>query len=255
MTDFNPLDLSGHCVLVTGASSGIGRAIAQVVAKLGGRVVGIARNQERLQETLRSLEGTGHLVRSFDLAETDAIPGLVCELAKEAAPFSGLVHCAGLEMAKPLRVISTRDFESTYRIHVVAAGMLLRGIGMRQALSPNGCSCIMIGSVYSLVSAAGMAAYGSAKTALLGLVRSAALELARNHIRVNAILCGMVLTEMIERSRALLTGDQAKRLEEMHPLGPGQPVDVANAAAFLLADTARWITGSYLVLDGGYTAQ
>jgi NAD(P)-dependent dehydrogenase (short-subunit alcohol dehydrogenase family) len=218
--------------------------------------VGVARKTERLQETLASLHGEGHVMRSFDLNETDSIPGLVAELSKEAAPFSGLVHCAGFEVNKPLRVTTSQDFESLYRINVVAGGMLLRGIGQRGVAAANGCSCVMLGSITGpIIGLPALSAYGSAKAGLIGLVRSAALEQARNGIRVNAILASIVRTEMVERTWALLGSEHAQRIEKWHPLGIGEPRDVAYAAAFLLADTARWITGTCLVLDGGVTAQ
>jgi NAD(P)-dependent dehydrogenase (short-subunit alcohol dehydrogenase family) len=106
----------------------------------------------------------------------------------------------------------------------------------------------------SVVGAAGLTAYASSKSALLGLARSAALELARYRIRVNAVLPGQFTSAMAESQRHRLTQEQASKIEQMQPLGIGRPEDVAPAVAFLLADTARWMTGSSIVVDGGYTA-
>ena len=254
MTLENPMSLDGQNIIVTGASSGIGRTTCQVLASLGARTIGIGRNNKRLTETWDSLSGDGHLTRSVDLSDTDSIPEMVSEIASEVGPISGIVHSAGVQQAKPLRVVGTADFESIYRINVVAAAMLIKGVSRRKVAHERGCSCVLIGSTMGVVGAPGLTAYCTSKSALTGLVRASALELAPRKIRVNAILAGLVNTEMAERHRTLLGPEHVEEMRRQHPLDFGEPQDVAYAAAFLLADTGRWITGTCLHVDGGYCA-
>ena len=176
----NPMDLTGRAVMVTGASSGLGWRNRDPRLRLGGRVLLVARNADRLDETRRSLEGDGHAMLSFDLTETDKIPAMVAEQAAAFGPLAGMVHAAGLLLLKPLRACRTADFESVYRINVVAAAQLLRGLTARQGITAaSGCSAVIIGSVMSILGTPGLGTYAASKAAVLGLVRTAALELAR----------------------------------------------------------------------------
>lgn len=252
---YNPMDLTGRAVMVTGASSGLGRATAILLSRLGARVLLVARNMERLQETHRRLEGQGHACLSFDLNETEQITKLLADQAAMFSPFSGLVHAAGVVLLKPLRVCRPQDYESLYRINVVAAAQLLRGLtAKRGVIAPEGCSAVVVGSVMSVVGEIGRSAYAASKAAVAGLVRAGALELAREKIRVNAVLPGSFESEMTEQDKSQLLPEHLLAIERMHPLGVGRAEDVADAIAFLIADTGRWITGSCLVVDGGYTA-
>jgi NAD(P)-dependent dehydrogenase (short-subunit alcohol dehydrogenase family) len=251
---FNPMDLTGRAILVTGASSGLGRETAILASRLGARVLLLGRDQERLRQTFESLEGQGHASVSFDLNETGKIPELLVEQAAQFAPFSGVVHSAGVVQCKPLRVCRPADFEGLYRINVVAASQLLSGLTKRGVADPNGCSVVLISSIISLVGNPGLSAYAASKAALCGLTHVAAIELARDHIRVNAVLPGHFASEMLERSKAHMLPENVQAIAKDYPLGMGKTSDVAAAVAFLLADTGRWITGTCMTVDGGYTA-
>jgi len=249
------LNLAGKCILITGASSGIGRATAQLMAHRGARIVGLARDANRLEETRASLAGSNHLVRSVDLEDAAAIGPLVQDLVQETAPLAAIVHAAGVQHARPLRMSRPDDFLAHYRVNALAGAMLLAAVSKRGIAAEGGCSVVLVGSVMSELGAAGLSAYCSSKGALLGLVRAAALELAAARIRVNAVLPGVVDTEMSRHHRATLGAEHVKQIEQMHPLGIGQAEDVAQAIAFLASDAARWITGTCLTVDGGYSAQ
>ena len=137
----------------------------------------------------------------------------------------------------------------------MAASQLLRALTNKSGVSDKGCSVVLIGSVTSCVGAPGLAAYSTSKSALLGLPRSAALELAASRIRVNAVLPGHFQTPMADQHKGMLTEEQLAQIAAMHPLGIGRAEDVATCIAFLVSPAARWVTGSSFVVDGGYTAR
>jgi NAD(P)-dependent dehydrogenase (short-subunit alcohol dehydrogenase family) len=249
----HPMDLTGCTVLLTGASSGIGRDTAILLSELNARLVLGARNRERLEQTLQSLNGTGHRIEDFDLASVDEIPTWIKKIAADSGPLHGLVHCAGIHSAHPLRILSAEKLEHVMRINVSSALMLAKGFRQKGCFVPGG-SIVLLSSVAGLVGEPGVSAYAASKAAIAGLTRSLAMELAGQNIRVNCVAPGFVQTEMTDRLRESLSPEQFSAVEALHPLGLGTPRDVAHGIAFLLAATGRWITGSTLVIDGGYTA-
>lgn len=212
-----------------------------------------ARNRERLEETFARLTGSGHRIEALDLAAAEEIPAHLKRIAQETGPLHGLVHCAGVHSAHPLRILTVQKLEEVMRINVSAAAMLAKGFRQKGCSAP-GSAIVLVSSVAGLVGEAGVPAYAASKAALIGLARSLAMELAPQGIRVNCVAPGLVKTEMGERLSGALTPEQLAALEAKHPLGFGTPRDVAHAIGFLLADTGRWITGTTLVIDGGYTA-
>ena len=251
----NPMDLGGAGVLVTGASSGIGREVAILLSQLNARVILTGRNEERLQQTRESLHGEGHRVEAFDLSQTDEIPKWMQSVTASAGPLHGIVHAAGKQSAMPIRFATEKRVDDLVRTNLYSAIMLARGFSHKSCHTPAGGSLVFLSSVTAFTGKPAISVYGATKGALVSFTKSLAIELAPDRIRVNCVAPGFVKTEMLEELRALLTDEQIKTLEDAHPLGFGTPRDVANAAAFLLADTGKWITGSTLVLDGGYSAQ
>jgi NAD(P)-dependent dehydrogenase (short-subunit alcohol dehydrogenase family) len=245
----NPLDMSGRLVLVTGASSGLGRSTASLLARLDARVILAGRDEARLEESRSGLEGGPHTAAVFD-----EIPKWVQGLVAQHGPLAGVVHMAGVHSAKPLKMLDSAHFESVLRTNVISAAQLVRGL-RQKGCTDGRASAVLVSSVVGLVGAAGVAAYSASKGAVIALGKSLALELAGQGIRVNVLAPGFVETEMTRRLRDMIGPAQYAAVEAMHPLGIGGPEDVANAAAFLLSDAARWITGSTLVVDGGYTAR
>ncbi len=251
---FNPLDLTGRVFLVTGASSGIGLATSVLLSQLGARIVMLARNEHRLLSALPQLEGSGHLAKAFDLVASDGVPGMLRALSAEIGAISGVVHCAGAQLIRPLRVVTSQDIDALLKLNVTAALMLAKGFRQKGVHAAAG-SIVLVSSVMGLVGAPARSAYCASKSALHSMSKSLALELAPEGIRVNCVAPGFVKTQMLAETESTLDSEQLRRIEELHPLGFGDPRDVANAIAFLLGDTSRWVTGSTIVVDGGYLAQ
>ncbi|HZR21632.1 MAG TPA: SDR family oxidoreductase [Verrucomicrobiae bacterium] len=250
----NPFSLQGRRVLVTGAASGIGLATSTLVSKLGGRLLAVDSNEEGLNRAIATFEGNHHETKCWDLRLVEQIPSWLRQAAAESGPFFGLVHAAGLSCIQPVRLLDPSCYRDVLLVNTEAALALVRGFQQKKAADPAGGSIVFLTSVMGLVGSAGAAAYGMSKGALVGLAKSLSVELAAKKIRVNCVAPGFVKTPMFDRLSGLWESEQRAQVEAAHPLGLGEPQDVANAVAFLLAETGRWITGSVMVVDGGYTA-
>lgn len=250
---FNPMDYTGRLFLVTGASSGIGRETATLLSRLGARVLLVGRDQTRLEQACRGLEGTRHAWIAKDLSESDSIPAWLKSLAKESGPLDGLVHCAGMHSMLPLKLVDQSRIETVFQINVNASFGLVRAY-RQSGVSTGFKSVVLVSSVVGFLGQAGISVYGASKGAVLALTKSLALELAREGIRINCVAPGLVETEMKYGMSKSLTSQRISEVTAMHPLGLGRASDVAMAVAFLLGENARWITGSTLVVDGGYSA-
>ena len=251
----NPLDLSGRTVLVTGASAGIGRGTAVLLSRLGARVVLVGRNAGRLEETSRSMEGFQHQVVPFDLTRLDEIPQWLSKVVDETGPLHGLAHCAGISSLVPLRVMTIAHLDEIMRTNFYSAVVLTKEFARKRLHTP-GSGVVLVASVAGMLAAPGRSAYSASKGALIAFAKCAAIELAKSGVRVNCVAPSYVQTEMYEKAAEGLTPEQLTALvESTQPLGLGTPLDVAQAIAYLIAGTSRWITGAVLSVDGGYAAQ
>jgi NAD(P)-dependent dehydrogenase (short-subunit alcohol dehydrogenase family) len=250
----NLLELRGRRILVTGAASGIGLATCQLLSRLGGRVIAIDSNAEGVTMAVGSFEGKGHESRCFDLRRIEDIPSMLVEVATEGDPLFGVVHAAGLSCIQPARLLAPRYYRDVMLVNTEAALALARGFISKKVSDQSGGSIVFVSSVMAWAGSPGAVAYGMSKAALTGMAKSLAVELAPRKIRVNCVAPGFVKSPMFDRVSGMWDADQRGRVESEHLLGFGEPADVANAIAFLLADSGRWITGSVLVVDGGYTA-
>jgi NAD(P)-dependent dehydrogenase (short-subunit alcohol dehydrogenase family) len=240
---------------VTGASAGIGRSAAVLLSELGARVILVGRRQTALEETASLLEGRPHRIELFDLRGLEAIPAWFARLVSDIGPFHGLAHCAGIDAFLPLRALSLNRIEEVVRTNLYAAILLTQAFA-RKAAHESRAAIVLVASVAGAVGVPARTVYGASKGALIAFARSAALELAASGIRVNCVMPSYVQTDMYEQAVGNLTEEQRSELvRRTQPLGLGTPLDVAYSIAFLLADTSRWITGSVLTVDGGYTAQ
>ncbi len=242
-------------MLVTGASSGIGRTTAVLLSHLGAQVVLVGRNQVGLHETLGAMAGAGHHQAVFDLERVDYILPWLNELVRTTGLLDGLVCAAGISSLRPLRALDIAHFDKVMRINCSAAIALTTAF-CRKRIRKSVASVVLVASVAGLRGIPSSAAYCASKGALIAFARSAGVELASAGMRVNCVAPGYVKTPMYDAAMQQLSPETVEEQVRMtQPLGLGTPLDVAHAIAFLLADTGRWITGSVLAVDGGYTAR
>ncbi len=245
------INLSQKQILVTGASSGIGREIALVLDKLDTNLILCGRNKERLEETKSQLSPNTK-IECFDFNNTSDINKWMQKITLQYGPLDGLVHSAGISELMPLKFLNEKTIREVLSVNLESTILLTKSL-TRKKVCTSPASVVLISSVMGLVGSIGRTAYSASKSAIIGFCRSAALELAPEKIRINCIAPGFVKTEMFEEVKKKLNQKQIDEIVSAHPLGLGEATDVAHAAAFLLADSAKWITGSTLVVDGGYT--
>jgi len=245
---YNPFSLQDKTILVTGASSGIGKAIAIECAKMGAKVVVSGRNEVRLKETHSLLEGDQPDYIVADLSVNDD----VVRLSKELPTLNGLVNCAGLTKIAPFPFATRDSFEEVMNVNFFAPTELTRLLIKSKKLVKGG-SIVFISSVSGVYcSAVASSIYSASKGAVNGLVKGVALDLASKGIRVNSVNPGMIDTDIF--SGSAITRDQLDEDMKRYPLGRyGRPNEVANAVIYLLSDASSWTTGSNLLIDGGYT--
>lgn len=240
--------------MVSGASSGIGRAISIELSRQGARLILLGRDAARLSETAHSLS-TDHKTLCLDLRQHAQIAAQVLPLCQVAGRIYGLCHAAGIVATRPLSSHTVEGMQPMLDVNLLAGLELARIVSRRDVMTEGEGSLLFISSVYGRVGQAGQIGYSATKGAVAAAARSMAVEMARRKIRVNTLSPGLVRTEMTEKAFALLSGEQAEQIEKAHPLGMGTPEDVARAAAFLLSPASAWISGVDLAVDGGYTAQ
>ncbi len=244
----DPMDLSGKHIIITGASSGIGRATAIRVSQLGAKVSLIARREDKLIETRDRLEGKGHCTYSFDLTEIEKTEELVREIVQNSGPLDGVVYCAGKGFNRPLAMTKPSFFQEMMAINFLSFAEFLR-LAMKKKISRDGASLVGISSVAAQKGDRAQGAYAASKAAMDGLLHSAAKEAAPRKIRVNTVAFGMIHTEMYQIFQE--SGNIEELLHNQY-LGLGDPADAANIIAFLLSGASRLITGTTLVADNGY---
>lgn len=246
MESYNPFSLSGKTILITGASSGIGRASAIECSKLGARVVISARNEERLKETLSAMEGDNHMVIPCDLSDEASIDNLVAELPE----IQGLLNNAGFTKTLPIQFINGADLTSILGVNTVAPILLLQKLLKKKKLKKEA-SVVFTSSMAGIGhSSVGNAMYSASKGAISSFIRCAAKELAPKGIRVNAVCPAMVDTGIL--SAGTISSEQLEENKKRYPLGRfGKPEDIAWAIIYLLSDASAWVTGDNLILDGG----
>ena len=235
-------------ILVTGASSGIGRTISQLVAEEGAIVHIVGRNEHRLSNTLSSLYGNKNTSHVCDLLNEDDIHSMVENLPK----LDGVVFCAGVNEFITARFIKKEKIDHIFGSNCFSSILLVQQL-LKKKLLNKGASLVFISSLSSLMGVPATMLYAASTAAVNSVVKVLATELSGQKIRANAICPGIIKTPMLENTN--ISEEQFLQQEKQYPLGLGTPEDVANTVIFHLSDMSRWLTGNIMILDGGFSLQ
>ncbi|HET6991085.1 MAG TPA: SDR family oxidoreductase [Bacteroidia bacterium] len=242
-----PFHLNGKIILITGASSGIGREVAVSADKMGAQLILSGRNEKELKSTLSLLAGKDHRIISADLLSRADRE----KLANEIPAIDGLVHCAGVVQPFPIKFLDQQKMDATLNINYEAPVLMMSAILKQKKLNKDA-SLVFLSSISGQHPHKGGTMYAGSKAAIEAFVKVLALELNPQGIRANCISPAMVRTPMFDQAETEMSKEEMDKHIAKYPLGAGLPEDVANAAIFLLSPAARWITGINITLDGGY---
>ncbi len=240
-----PFSLEEKVILVTGASSGIGRGIAIACSNMGAKVITVGRNREHLKDTLTMMSGDNHLLIVCDLTKSNEVESAVDEIPK----VDGVVHCAGIGQRVLCKELEDSDVDMVMNVNFKAP-VLLQSQLLRKKKINKGASIVFVASIASWSPSIGNSVYSASKGALISYANCLGLELAPRQIRVNCISPAMVRTELVYKEG--LSEEQLKADEQKYPLKRyGTPEDIAYLAVYMLSDASCWMTGSNVKISGG----
>lgn len=246
----NPFSLEGKTVLVTGAASGIGRATAIQCAEMGAKVIIVDLNEQGLQETQRLIEREDTEYRALDLTNLDKLIDMVGSLPK----LDGVASNAGVVLSLLAKFSEPKDVERIFNINTFSHINLVQQLISQKKLN-KGASIVFTSSMSGVYCGlAGGSLYGATKSAILGYTKALAIELAPRGIRVNTIHPGMIETPLT--SGTALSKELLEEDAKNYPLGRyGKPEEIACSIVYLLSDATVWMTGTQLLIDGGYSVK
>jgi NAD(P)-dependent dehydrogenase (short-subunit alcohol dehydrogenase family) len=245
----NPFSLKDKTILITGASSGIGRGIAIECSKMGAKLVLTGRNIYRLNETFLMLEGDNHIQIAADLSISEELDLLI----EQSPQLDGLVNNAGIAKLMTVPFYNKESFEEIINVNTTAPIMLTSKLLNKKKINKES-SIVFISSISGVfISTIGESSYSASKGAINGFVKGAAVDLASKRIRVNSVNPGLIQTDILKLAEELFSDDQINTKLKQYPLKRiGQAKDVAYGVIYLLSDASSWVTGINLVIDGGF---
>lgn len=250
------LKLAGKHILLTGASSGMGRQTAIELSKLGAKISLIARREDQLKDTIANTEGSGHRYYCFDLTIINDIECLIKRIILDQGPLDGFVHCAGIAVNRPISLFKYENVHSSMLLNFYSFYEIIRVVQRKKNFNP-GLSIVGISSVAAQFGAAAQSVYAATKGAIDSASRCLAKELHTKNIRINTIAPAAVKTEMYDeymKTKSEIQGKEEYKAPSRQYLGMGEPEDIAMAIVYLLSPISKFVTGSRLTIDGGYAS-
>lgn len=252
---FNPFSLEGKVIVVTGASSGIGQQVAISCSQMGAKVAMIGRHVERLNETSSQMAGDGHMAIAYDLTDFVHLKDMVKDIVTKMGTIDGLVNCAGISTTNLFKLTKPDELDQFFHSNVYTGFFLAQECTRIGNFTKEGGSIVFLSSVVGSFGEVGKATYGMTKAALQNLVKHLACELARKKVRVNSISPGAICTPINMNLPHMKDPEKRAALEAQHLLGLGETTDIANACIYLLSDASRWVTGTNIFVDGGFSVR
>jgi NAD(P)-dependent dehydrogenase (short-subunit alcohol dehydrogenase family) len=254
---FKPVELSNRRYLISGAASGIGRATAVYLSKLGANLLLVDKNEEQLKATqdLCLSDFSVLVTLPIDVTDSDNMNTAIITDVEHNGKLHGMVHCAGLPYIAPLKMVSKDNAMKVYQVNAYAGLELVKIFISKNVYAGESGSIVFISSIYGIVGSAANVGYSMSKGAIQSATKTLAIELAPKKIRVNCIAPGFIKTEMGDQINHNFNEDYDKHIESLHPLGWGNPNDIAAGIAYLFSDMSKWVTGTIMSIDGGFTAQ
>lgn len=247
---WNPFDFTGKKVVVTGASSGIGRATAVKLSQQGAAVFIVGRNEERLKETISLMSGEGHRYYIKDLSEDGCVRDIYDDIVSDGSKIDGLVYCAGITRVVAVNMLGKKSMDESMTVNLYSFSEMAGLLSKKKY--HNKASIVGISSIAARYPQKCQGAYVAAKAAMNAIVSSMAIELANKDIRINSVMPGSVNTEMLRTAFEGKTDDDINRALNCQVLGLSEPEDISDVIMFLLSDASRMITGREIYADGGY---
>lgn len=255
-TLFNPFTLKDKVVVISGAASGIARQCAISCSKMGAKLMLFDLNEEGLKETVGMLDDKEeHYYAAVNLLEYEKVSSLVKEGVAKVGRINGLLNCAGISTTNLFKLTKPEELDKFFHINVYTGYFLSQEICKMGNLSKDGGSIVFFSSVAGSFGEIGKSTYGMTKAALLNLAKHLACELAPKKVRVNSISPGAICTPINMNLPHMKDPEKRAQLSAQHLLGLGETTDIANACIYLLSDASRWVTGTNLFVDGGFSTR
>ena len=253
---FNPFSLEGKVVVISGAASGIARQCAINCSKMGARLILLDLNEEGLRETMTMVDRLEkHYWASVNLLEYDRVGEIIKEAVAKVGRINGLLNCAGISTTNLFKLTKPDELDKFFHVNVYTGYFLAQECTKMGNLSKDGGSIVFFSSVAGSFGEVGKSTYGMTKAALLNLAKHLACEMARKNVRVNSVSPGAIETPINMNLPHMKDPEKRAKLEAQHLLGLGKTDDVANACIYLLSDASRWVTGTNLFVDGGFSVR